>query len=265
VAVEKLTSRNRVRKHRARMSHKRFSLSAYTFLVTHFESVFRKIDFFNSHDFYLTHSSFDYAPGLLIWHSTDLVNWRPVAAALRRYYGSVWAPYLCEYDKHFYIYFPVNNRLNVVHAEHPEGPWSEPVDLGISAIDPAHIAEDGRRFLYMNGGQMAELTPDGLHVKVAPRAAFEAWPVPSTTRMECTCLEGPKVLEHNGMFYLMSPKAAPADLRPAILSSALAASMQRVRGSSPLITRSFTPNLELTAGKVWATAVLWIHPMVSGT
>src|ERR1035437_6387593 len=34
-------------------------------------------------EFYLTHSSFDYAPGLLIWHSRDLVNWRPVAAALR--------------------------------------------------------------------------------------------------------------------------------------------------------------------------------------
>ena len=29
-------------------------------------------------DFYLTHSSFDYAPGLLIWHSRDLINWRPV-------------------------------------------------------------------------------------------------------------------------------------------------------------------------------------------
>ncbi len=25
-------------------------------------------------DFYMTHSSFDYAPGLLIWHSRDLVN-----------------------------------------------------------------------------------------------------------------------------------------------------------------------------------------------
>jgi beta-xylosidase len=153
-------------------------------------------------DFYLTHSSFGYAPGLLIWHSTDLVNWRPVAAALHRYYGSVWAPYLCEYQKHFYIYFPANNGLYVVHAEHPEGPWSEPVDLGISAIDPAHIAEGGRRFLYMNGGQMAELTADGLHVKSAPRPAFEPWPVPTTTRMECTCLEGPKLLEHNGMFYL---------------------------------------------------------------
>jgi len=95
-------------------------------------------------DFYLTHSSFDYAPGLLIWHSADLVNWRPVAAALRRYYGNVWAPYLCEYDKRFYIYFPANNGLYVVHAEHPEGPWSEPIDLGINAIDPAHIAENGR-------------------------------------------------------------------------------------------------------------------------
>src|ERR1051326_3978602 len=57
-------------------------------------------------DFYLTHSSFDYAPGLLIWHSRDLLNWRPVAAALHRYHGTVWAPYLCEYQGHFYIYFP---------------------------------------------------------------------------------------------------------------------------------------------------------------
>ena len=152
--------------------------------------------------FYLTHSSFDYAPGLPIWHSSDLVNWRPVAAALRQYQGSVWAPYLCEYDRRFYIYFPANNRLFVVHADHPEGPWSEPTDLGISAIDPAHIAENGRRLLYMNGGQMAELTPDGLRVRTPPRPAFQPWPVPTTTRMECTCLEGPKLLEHNGMFYL---------------------------------------------------------------
>jgi xylan 1,4-beta-xylosidase len=153
-------------------------------------------------EFYLTHSSFDYAPGLLIWHSLDLINWRPVAAALRRYYGSIWAPYLCEYEGRFFIYFPSDNHLFVVHAAHPAGPWSEPIALGISAIDPAHIAENGRRFLYMNGGQMVELTADGLAVKSPPRSAFEPWPVPATTRMECTCLEGPKLLEHNGYFYL---------------------------------------------------------------
>src|SRR5664279_2864512 len=87
-------------------------------------------------DFYLTHSSFDYAPGLLIWHSRDLINWRPVAAALHRYHGTVWAPYLCEHERHFYIYFPAAGRIMVVHADHPTGPWSEPIDLGILAIDP---------------------------------------------------------------------------------------------------------------------------------
>src|SRR3974390_880950 len=82
-------------------------------------------------DFYLTHSSFDYAPALLISHSRDLINWRPVAAALRRYYGTVWAPYLCEYQGHFYIYFPAAGRIQVVHADPPTGPWAEPIALGI--------------------------------------------------------------------------------------------------------------------------------------
>ncbi len=153
-------------------------------------------------DFYMTHSSFDYAPGLLIWHSRDLINWRPVAAALHRYYGSVWAPYLCEYENRFYIYFPANGTLRVIQADHPTGPWSEPIDLGIHSIDPAHIAEGGRRFLHMAGGRMAELTADGLAVKVQPRTVFEAWPVPASIRMECTCLEGPKLMVRNGYFYL---------------------------------------------------------------
>jgi len=153
-------------------------------------------------EFFLTHSSFDYAPGLLIWRSTDLVNWKPVAAALRRYVGNVYAPYLCEYQGRFYIYFPADNRLRVVHADHPLGPWSDAIDLGIHAIDPAHIAENGRRFLYANEGVMAELTADGLGVKVPPHHAFDPWPMPASMRIECTCLEAPKVIEHNGYFYL---------------------------------------------------------------
>ena len=145
-------------------------------------------------DFYMTHSSFDYAPGLLIWHSRDLINWKPVAAALHRYYDTVWAPYLCEYQNHFYIYFPAGGRLRVVHADHPTGPWSEPIDLGIKAIDPAHIAENGHRYLYMVGGQMAELTADGLAVKTPPRKVFEpgrcppqrAWSAPAWRGPSCS-------------------------------------------------------------------------------
>jgi beta-xylosidase len=153
-------------------------------------------------EFYLTHSSFNYAPGLLIWHSRDLINWRPVAAGLKNYYGNIWAPYLCEYRGSFYLYFPAGGVLKVIHAPHPEGPWSEPVDLGIKAIDPAHIAENGKRYLYMSSGLMAELTPDGLGIAVPPHKVFDAWPMPASIRMECTCLEGPKLMEHNGYFYL---------------------------------------------------------------
>ena len=153
-------------------------------------------------NFFLTHSSFDYAPGLYIWQSRDLVNWSLAGAALRKYYGSVWAPYLCEHQGQFYIYFPCNNALHVVRAPSPLGPWSEPVNLQVSAIDPAHIAAAGRRYLYFNNGYMLELSADGLSVKEAPRKVFQAWPIPGDFRVECECLEAPKIFWRGGYFYL---------------------------------------------------------------
>ncbi|HKJ43165.1 MAG TPA: family 43 glycosylhydrolase, partial [Sunxiuqinia sp.] len=48
-------------------------------------------------DFYMTHSSFEYYPGLLVWHSTDLIHWTRVSHALTNYVGSVWAPDLVYY------------------------------------------------------------------------------------------------------------------------------------------------------------------------
>ncbi len=32
-------------------------------------------------DFYMTHTSYSYAPGLVVWHSRDLVNWTPISHA----------------------------------------------------------------------------------------------------------------------------------------------------------------------------------------
>jgi xylan 1,4-beta-xylosidase len=153
-------------------------------------------------EFLLTHSSFDYAPGLYIWRSKDLVNWDLAGAALRKYYGSVWAPYLCEHEEQFYIYFPCNNQLHVVRAPTPMGPWSEPVSLHVSAIDPAHIASAGHRYLYFNNGNMLELSADGLSVKEPPRKVFQPWPIPADLRVECECLEAPKVFRRKEYFYL---------------------------------------------------------------
>ena len=153
-------------------------------------------------EYFLTHSSFDYAPGLPIWRSHDLVNWTLAGTALKKYYGSVWAPYLCEHEGHFYIYFPCNNQLHVVHTPNLLDAWSEPVNLEVDAIDPAHIAANGRRYLHFNGGYLLELSSDGLSVKSPARKVFEPWPIPSSFRVECQCLEGPQLFQRGKYFYL---------------------------------------------------------------
>ena len=56
-------------------------------------------------DYYLTFSTFDSYPGLVIWHSRDLPNWQPVVAALSRNVGAVWAPDLCRHNGRYFIYF----------------------------------------------------------------------------------------------------------------------------------------------------------------
>ena len=110
-------------------------------------------------DYYMTHSTFEYTPGLLVWHSKDLVNWTPECNALNSYVGSVFAPDLVRHDSLFYIYFPLVTYVEgqmagitnaVVYASSPEGPWSDPVDLKIGNIDPGHVADDkGNRYLHM--------------------------------------------------------------------------------------------------------------------
>jgi xylan 1,4-beta-xylosidase len=154
-------------------------------------------------DFYITHTSFSYTPGLVIMTSKNLVNWRIAGCALNRFYGEIWAPFLCEHAGHFYIYYPRSGHLEVAHAPHPLGPWSEPVALGIDGIDPGHIATpEGRRFLYIAGGSLVELAKDGLSVIAPPRKVFSPWPIPEDWQVECECLEAPKPIYRNGYFYL---------------------------------------------------------------
>lgn len=114
-------------------------------------------------DYYMTHSPFYYSPGFLIWHSTDLVNWEPVCRAIPEYEGSAMAPDLIKYDGRFYIYYPAAGTNWVSWADDIRGPWSKPVDLKVSGIDPGHVADDkGNRYLYVNEGEVVRLTPDGL-------------------------------------------------------------------------------------------------------
>lgn len=95
-------------------------------------------------DYYMTSSSFACFPGLQILHSTDLVNWTIVGAALKDYYpvlpqyrgtdldyhnkiqhgNYVWAPSIRYHDGWYYIYwgdpdqgiFMVKPRIRVANG-----------------------------------------------------------------------------------------------------------------------------------------------------
>lgn len=154
-------------------------------------------------DYYIVHSSFNYYPGLLIWTSKDLINWKPVTHALNKSVGSVWAPDLVKFNNKFYIYFPANNTNYVVWANTINGPWSDPIDLKISGIDPGHFTDDkGDRFLYFSSGSYAPLSKDGLSVTGNAIHSYDGWKIPRDWSIECFCLEGPKMIKKGDYYYL---------------------------------------------------------------
>lgn len=160
-------------------------------------------------DYYMTFSSFDSYPGLTIWHSRDLVNWQPRKAALTRNIGSVWAVSLEKHNGRYFLYIPVKaspNSIFVIWADHIDGPWSEPIDLGLHAhIDPCHaVGEDGSRWLFLSGGDRIRLSEDGLSTVGKVEHVYDPWHYPEDWDVESFSPEGPKIHHHKGWFYMIT-------------------------------------------------------------
>ena len=160
-------------------------------------------------DYYMSFSSFDYCPGVVIWHSRDLVNWAPICAALNKPIGPVWATDLVKHKGRYYIYMPVGGEVNgvilVIHADNIRGPWSDPVNLNISdCIDPGHaVGEDGKRYLFFNGVRRIALTDDGLSTAGPLEKVYEPWRYPDDWVVEWFAPEGPKIVRHGEWFYMI--------------------------------------------------------------
>ena len=160
-------------------------------------------------DYYMTFSTFDSYPGLVIWHSRDLVNWQPVTAALTKNIGSVWAPDLAKHNGRYFLYIPVKANPNtsyVIWADKIEGPWSEPVDLHLpNHIDPGHaVGEDGSRWLFLSGGDRVRLSDDGLSRIGEPEHVYDPWHYPEQWVVEGFSPEGPKITRRGDYFYLVT-------------------------------------------------------------
>ncbi|MET3471234.1 beta-xylosidase [Novosphingobium sp. 1529] len=164
-------------------------------------------------DYYMTFSTFDSYPGLVIWHSRDLLNWQPVTAALTQNVGAVWAPDLCRHAGRYFIYFAAKARPNatyVIWADQIAGPWSAPINLGLpDHIDPGHaVGEDGSRWLFLSGGDRVALASDGLSTVGAVQHVYDPWRYSDASAerwpVEGFSPEGPKIVSHGGWFYLIT-------------------------------------------------------------
>jgi len=127
-------------------------------------------------DYYIATSTFEWFPGILIHHSTDLVNWHVVARPLQRPSQldlrgipdscGVWAPCLSHSQGRFYLTYSLVKRYGrtteygaqgtslrdfhnyVVTADSIEGAWSDPVYLNSSGFDPSLFHDtDGKTYL----------------------------------------------------------------------------------------------------------------------
>lgn len=163
-------------------------------------------------DYYMTHSAFDYVPGLIVWHSTDLVNWEPISYALTTYLGSGWAPDICRYNDKYFIYFTVARKGNfVVYASSPYGPWSSPVDLKVGQIDPCHVVDEtGQRWLFLSGGHRIKLSADGLSTTGSLEKVYDGWKFPEEWETEGMALEGPKLKKIGAYYYMLSAEGGTA-------------------------------------------------------
>lgn len=119
-------------------------------------------------DYYLVTSSFEYFPGLPIYHSKDLLNWEQIGNCLNfdndmslahaNESGGIWAPTIRYHEGTFFVTVAMEtdtiNKFGnfIIYAKSPTGPWSEPVWVPVGGIDPSMFFEDGKVYYCTNDG-----------------------------------------------------------------------------------------------------------------
>ena len=165
-------------------------------------------------DYYLVNSSFEFFPGVPIFHSQDLVHWRQIGHCLTRTNqlflhrmrasGGIYAPTLRYHNETFYMVTTlVGGRGNFyVTARDPAGPWSDPVWLDRTGIDPSlFFDDDGTVYYTRHQGQgdgsiaQAKLNLQTGKLEGALQEIWKGtggvWP------------EGPHLYKVKGKYYLM--------------------------------------------------------------
>ena len=167
-------------------------------------------------DYYLVTSSFEYFPGVPVYHSRDLVHWEQIGHALTRdsqlplqnvgRSRGIYAPTIRYHNGRFYIITTNVDSIGnfIVTADHPAGPWSEPVLVDQPGIDPSLFFDDDGK-VYYTGTHHDSSGVQGIGL-------FEIDPNTGARREETRivwygtgwkCPEAPHLYKINGLYYLM--------------------------------------------------------------
>ncbi len=118
-------------------------------------------------DYYIATSTFEWWPGVKLFHSRDLKHWEQLPSPLNRISqlnmigdpasGGIWAPCLSYDNGIFYLVYTdvktkkgryYNNHNYMVQTTDIRGEWSEPVYLNSTGFDPSLFHDrDGKKYL----------------------------------------------------------------------------------------------------------------------
>lgn len=169
-------------------------------------------------DYYLVTSSFEYFPGIPIFHSKDLVNWKQIGHVLTResqlpltrireipVSQGIYAPTIRNHNGRFYVITTnITTMQNFyVWTENPEGPWSEPVNIeGWMGFDPSLYFDDGK--VYLTGAGLPVMEPEGIY---QAEIDIESGKLLSERQLiwkgDFSSPEGPHLYKINDWYYLL--------------------------------------------------------------
>lgn len=212
-------------------------------------------------DYYIAVSTFEWFPGVGIYHSKDLKNWRLISRPLNRIEqldmrgnpdsGGIWAPALSYSEGKFWlIYTDVkvvdgqwkDSHNYLVTCDTIDGEWSNPVHLNSSGFDPSLFHDDnGRKYLVnmvwdhrvghhnFYGIVLQEYSHEEKKLIGKPEIIFKGTDVKLT--------EAPHLYKMNGYYYLLTAEGGTKfDHQATLARSTNLKGPYEVHPDNPLIT-----------------------------